>query len=83
VLADIGDKCKNSLISGIIKNYFYMGDLMTGSDSMKEPKEIVKQVSLELEKVGIHFIKWILSHQEIIENVENAGENKTLSMDDN
>jgi len=38
---------------------------------------------LELEKVGIHFIKWILSHQEIIENVENAGENKTLSMDDN
>jgi len=51
VTADIGDKCKDPLISAIIKNDFYMDDLMTGSDSIKESKEIVKQVSLELEKV--------------------------------
>jgi len=42
VLADIADKCKVPLTSGIIKNVFYMDDLMTGSNSIKESKEIVK-----------------------------------------
>jgi len=83
VLADIRDKCKDPLITGIIENDFYMDGLMTGSDSIKESKEIVKQVSLELEKVGMNLRKWILNHQEIIVNVENAGEKKTLGIEEN
>jgi len=83
VLADIGDKCRDPLINGIIKNDFYMDNLMTGSDSIKESKEIVNQVSLELEKVGMNLRKWISNHQEIIVNVENDGENKTLSIEEN
>jgi len=72
VLANIGDKCKDPLISEIIKNDFYMDDLMTEIDSIKESKEIVKQVSLELEKVGMNLRKWISYYQEIIVSVENA-----------
>jgi len=70
VLADIGDKCKDPLTSGIIKYDFCMDDLMTGSDSIKKSKEIVKQVSLELEKVGMNLRKWISNYQEIIVNVK-------------
>jgi len=60
-----------------------MDNLMTGSDSIKESKEIVNQVSLELEKVGMNLRKWISNHQEINVNVENDGENKTLSIEEN
>jgi len=51
-----------------------MSDLLTGSDSIKESKEIVKKVSLESGKVGMNLRKSILNHQETIENLENAGE---------
>jgi len=37
VLVDIADKCKNQVISAIIRNDFYMDDLMTGADSVEEP----------------------------------------------
>jgi len=56
-------------------------NLMTGSYSIKESKKIVKQGSLE--KVGLNLRKWISNHKEIIENVENAGDNKTLSIEEN
>ncbi|KAH8410358.1 hypothetical protein KR222_004608, partial [Zaprionus bogoriensis] len=82
VLAEIGNRCQDQSIKDVIINDFYMDDLMTGSDSIEKSKKIVCLISMELEKVGMNLRKWISNEKEIIDTVENAGENKVLSIEE-
>lgn len=47
-LQEIGNHCQNPTIAQIIKNDFYMDDLLTGADTLQECKEYQVEVSSHL-----------------------------------
>ncbi|KAH8346285.1 hypothetical protein KR059_000107, partial [Drosophila kikkawai] len=73
-LVDIAEKFENQKISAIIRNDFYMDDLMTGADSVEEANKLIKLVSQELEKVGFNLRKWISNDLKILTTVEDTGD---------
>ncbi|XP_032569851.1 uncharacterized protein LOC116800206 [Drosophila sechellia] len=83
VLVDIADKCKNQVISAIIRNDFYMDDLMTGADSVEEANKLITLILHELQKVGFNLRKWISNNSKILTTVEDTGDNKVLNIIEN
>uniref|UniRef100_A0A0A1WIS4 RNA-directed RNA polymerase n=1 Tax=Zeugodacus cucurbitae TaxID=28588 RepID=A0A0A1WIS4_ZEUCU len=68
-LIEIANKCPNKKLQKIIKEDFYMDDLMTGADSVQE--------------FGFHLRKWLSNHNSITENISNTGDNEIIQIKEN
>ncbi|XP_059217641.1 uncharacterized protein LOC131994780 [Stomoxys calcitrans] len=78
----IGDYCKEEMVKNIIKEDFYMDDLMTGADTVKGSQHILQSVAQQLQKFNFHLRKWISNDPKITEIVENRGRNEVISIKD-
>ncbi|XP_053968405.1 uncharacterized protein LOC128869828 [Anastrepha ludens] len=81
-LQEIAKSCEpyNYLLSNIIKNDFYMDDLMTGADSINECKIIQFEISKQLQKCGFHLRKWMSNNSEIITTIPTNSENEVIKI---
>lgn len=57
-------------ISKIIKNDFFMDDLLTGADTMSELLQIQKDISRILAGAGFELRKWLSNDKNILDNLE-------------
>lgn len=67
-LYQLGLDCEDPNIVNIIKNHFYVDDLLTGADTVEEATYIIKQVSRVLSSAGFILRKWISNKQEIFKS---------------
>ncbi|GFY01021.1 uncharacterized protein TNCV_1364261 [Trichonephila clavipes] len=81
------DKEKNfPLAAPVLRENFYMDDVLCGADSLMEAKALKNQLSGILKKGGIELHKWGSSHLELASNIlgdyefENPIETKTLGV---
>lgn len=58
VQCGIDNEKKNPEAAKIIKNDFYVDDLLTGSEDMKEAEKIKREVTETLKDGGFHITKW-------------------------
>ncbi|GJQ79567.1 hypothetical protein Trydic_g16413 [Trypoxylus dichotomus] len=67
-LRQIAKEIRNSypFISKIIANDFYVDDLLTGTDSLKELVEVQRQVTEILASYGFELIKWFCNDTNIV-----------------
>ncbi|XP_053959327.1 uncharacterized protein LOC128863902 [Anastrepha ludens] len=56
------NKAKYSLGSKVIRNDFYVDDLLTGSDSIESLTQIQQEVNTILESAGLKLAKWFSNH---------------------
>ncbi|XP_065356309.1 uncharacterized protein LOC135950707 [Calliphora vicina] len=68
-LFHIADTCTIPEIKNIIKEDFYMDDLMTGADTIKQCKYIQHSVLNHLASYGFNLRKWLSNEKQITENV--------------
>ncbi|XP_037943128.1 uncharacterized protein LOC119675978 [Teleopsis dalmanni] len=80
-LFEIANECQDNQISKIIKDDFYMDDLLTGSDTKEECKSVQRRISAHLEKYGFHLRKWCSNSMDIIETVEKSNQNEVIDID--
>ncbi|XP_037931348.1 uncharacterized protein LOC119666139 [Teleopsis dalmanni] len=73
---------KNSKLYQIIKNDFYMDDLMTGADSIKECVNIQFEKSRQLEKFGFHLRKWMANEKRILGEISDSGDSYIIKVED-
>ncbi|XP_037932509.1 uncharacterized protein LOC119667290 [Teleopsis dalmanni] len=80
-LFEIANECQDNQISKIIKDDFYMDDLLTGGDTKEECKSVRLRISAHLEKYGFHLRKWCSNSMDIIETVEKSKDNEVIDID--
>ncbi|XP_053964351.1 uncharacterized protein LOC128867266 [Anastrepha ludens] len=56
------NKAKYPLGSKVIRNDFYVDDLLTGSDSIESLTQIQQEVNIILESAGLKLAKWFSNH---------------------
>ena len=78
----IADNCPNKNIQDIIKEDFYMDDLLSGADTIHECETIQQEVSSQLSTYGFNLRKWLSNEKQIIRNVETAAENAVIQFED-
>ncbi|XP_054083397.1 uncharacterized protein LOC128920334 [Zeugodacus cucurbitae] len=68
-LHEIGNiYCKdNKNVHDVIKNDFYMDDLMTGGHTIRDCKELREKLMQTLQCAGFHLRKWLSNNPEIID----------------
>lgn len=73
-LAELGNECANSLsvISNIIKNDFYVDDLLTGADTIEEAQVICKSLNEVLRKGCFNLRKWISNDINVLTPVSKS-----------
>ncbi|KAJ0171702.1 hypothetical protein K1T71_012465 [Dendrolimus kikuchii] len=62
-----------------VMNEFYMDDLMTGCESVKQGIEIYKQMNELLNKGGFVLEKWVSNNDELLEKLKEPDKVKELS----
>ncbi|XP_036317930.1 uncharacterized protein LOC118732911 [Rhagoletis pomonella] len=84
-LFEIANKCssKNNWLQKIIKEDFYMDDLMTGGDSVNQRIMIQKEISKHLQLFGFHLRKWLWNCDNITKNITTMGENEVIQIKEN
>ena len=82
-LIEIANKCPIEKLQTIIKEDFYMDDLMTGADSVEECEYIQRNISKHLEEFGFHLRKWLSNHNSITNNISNNGDNEIIQIKEN
>ncbi|XP_076385701.1 uncharacterized protein LOC105664200 [Megachile rotundata] len=82
VLQEIGLKCEQEFptVSQIIINDFYVDDLLTGSDTVRELMQIKENLTTVLNKAGLSLRKWSTNCIEL-GNAELESQDRTLSED--
>ncbi|XP_037930880.1 uncharacterized protein LOC119665718 [Teleopsis dalmanni] len=80
-LFEIANECQDNQISKIIKDDFYMDDLLTGGDTKEECKSVRLRISAHLEKYGFHLRKWCSNSMDIVETVEKSKDNEVIDID--
>ena len=66
-LQETADNDPNSKISNIIKNDFYVDDLLFGAESIQEATVILQEVSNQAMTGGFPLRKWVSSELSVIE----------------
>ncbi|XP_004521959.1 uncharacterized protein LOC101458740 [Ceratitis capitata] len=84
-LFEIANKCssENKWLQKIIKEDFYMDDLMTGGDSVNQCIMIQKEIRKHLQLFGFHLRKWLSNFNNITKNITNIGENEIIQIKEN
>ncbi|XP_018395970.1 PREDICTED: uncharacterized protein LOC108774375 [Cyphomyrmex costatus] len=67
-------------IAKIIRQDFYVDDLLTGADSREKTRDIVQKVSHVLESAGFKLRKWISNEATVIEDIQTEKQN-SIGMD--
>ncbi|XP_071578836.1 uncharacterized protein [Temnothorax nylanderi] len=62
-------------IAKIIREDFYVDDLLTGADSIEKARDIVHKVSQVLESAGFVLRKWISNQPEILKDIPPRNQN--------
>ncbi|XP_037816112.1 uncharacterized protein LOC119606616 [Lucilia sericata] len=78
----IADSCPNEEIKNIIKQDFYMNDLMTGADTISQCKYIQHETMRQLEKYGFNLRKWLPNNLNIIDDISNSTNNAVIQIED-
>ncbi|XP_024881163.1 uncharacterized protein LOC112460613 [Temnothorax curvispinosus] len=65
-------------IAKIIREDFYVDDLLTGADSIEKARDIVHKVSQVLESAGFILRKWISNQPEIIKDIPPKNQNPNV-----
>ncbi|XP_049316212.1 uncharacterized protein LOC109579356 [Bactrocera dorsalis] len=82
-LIEIANKCPIEKLQKIIKEDFYMDDLMTGANSVEECKYIQRNISKHLQEFGFHLRKWLSNQNSITNNISNTGDNEVIQIEEN
>ncbi|XP_037924328.1 uncharacterized protein LOC119660022 [Hermetia illucens] len=74
-------KKSHPLASSAIKD-FYVGDVMTGSNSLKEAVKIKDDLKTLLQSAGFNLRKWCANHERLLSSIPSKYREVKLSVDD-
>ena len=57
--------------SGVVRENFYVDDLISGSNSIKEAKQLSSDLIAHLELGGINLKKWVSNFPEVLSNISD------------
>lgn len=69
---EIAKRCQNDDVKRLLSKCFYMDDLLGGADNTLKGKELVTEISRELEKYQIPLSKWYASDPELISTIPDT-----------
>ncbi|CAD7076791.1 unnamed protein product [Hermetia illucens] len=74
-------KTSHPLASSAIKD-FYVDDVMTGSNSLKEDVKIQDELKTLLQSAGFNLLKWCANHERLLSSIPSKDREVELSVDD-
>lgn len=82
-LFNIADRLNgDDTIKEVIKQDFYMDDLMTGADTVENCKYVMAAVATQLNKYHFNLRKWLSNDREITRTVHDKGNNEVIHIKD-
>lgn len=65
------DEGKDEVTKDLIKNSFYMDDLLTGADTVKEAQQQIQKILTTLNAGKLPLTKWITNNPEILKDIDS------------
>ncbi|XP_071057590.1 uncharacterized protein [Onthophagus taurus] len=79
-LKQLGLESSDPVIANVIKNHFYVDDLLTGADSVEKVMYIIDGVSLTLNAGGFKLHKWVSNNPAILLCVSDSRAEDIIDM---
>ncbi|XP_071052868.1 uncharacterized protein [Onthophagus taurus] len=79
-LKQLGLESSDPVIANVIKNHFYVDDLLTGADSVQKVMYIIDGVSLTLNAGGFKLHKWVSNNPAILRCVSDSRAEDIIDM---
>lgn len=81
-LFHIADSCSNVEITQIIKQDFYMNDLINGSETIERAQYIRHSIQTQLLNYGFNLRKRMSNNRRIIEDIDETANNEIIQIKD-